>query len=116
MYMTIFEPEANQLLLPFRLNPEDFELIEDIEGTRKITSSHFLHEIDVLDALSEAGHGPIYIDCATQPGGLTLPYPQGEVDVLFMSRVPGERLGEISNSLSEAQLESIRCQLTEILE
>lgn len=72
--------------------------------------------MDVLDALSEAGYGPDYIDCATQPAGLTLPYPQGEVDVLVMSRVPGERLGEISDGLSEAQLESIRCQLTEILE
>lgn len=78
-------------------------------------SKHFLHEINIVKAVSEIGQGPIIIGYVLKNGGKMFPYPQGLVQLLVMSRVPGDCLGQIYRESSDAQLKSISIQLAHIL-
>jgi hypothetical protein len=98
-----------------RLNPRLFG-IEDVEENREVTETHYLHEIDTLETVEKIGHGPQFIDYATQEQGPEMPYPPGLVDFYMTTRVPGEKVGAIFDQLSHAQLASIRKQLAFILE
>ncbi|XHF98885.1 hypothetical protein AWENTII_002419 [Aspergillus wentii] len=75
---------------------------------------NFLDEIELVKTVAQIGHGPQFIDQVSQRGGS--PYPNGLVDFIVMSRVPGENVGEIFLDLTSAQLQSIKRQLTHILE
>jgi serine/threonine protein kinase len=97
------------------LDPDDFD-IEDVEENEKICEDHFLREIHTVQIVKQIGHGPKYLDYFTQIQGNSMPFPERLVDIIVMSRVPGEILGDIYKRLSDTQLRSIRTQLTSILE
>lgn len=105
-----------QLIQSFHFSNHHF-CIEDVEENNKICDDHYLLELDTVQIVEEINCGPKLLDWATHdPGDPEMPYPPGVVDIIIMSRVPGEILGDIYQDLSDRQLRSIRTQLTHILE
>jgi hypothetical protein len=52
-----------------------------------------------MKSVASIGCGPEYLTHARRKQGLQLPYPEGEVDFIVMSRVKGETLGNTCNRL-----------------
>ncbi|OJJ31244.1 hypothetical protein ASPWEDRAFT_176334 [Aspergillus wentii DTO 134E9] len=107
--------EEVMLKIRYDLDPKTYD-IEDVEENREEVEQDFWNEIDGVNIVHEIGHGPGYIDHVSQPAGPRFPYPNGWVDFIVMSRVPGENLEDIYRGLSRDQLESIREQLAFIFE
>lgn len=76
----------------------------------------YIEEITLVEVVADIDHGPKYITHASQKAGPDLPCPNGGLHFIVMSRVPGEDLNDIYDSLNSDQLESIRSQLAYILE
>ncbi|PYH84650.1 hypothetical protein BO82DRAFT_329390 [Aspergillus uvarum CBS 121591] len=102
----------------YQLNPRGFEMdTEDARReVRQIAEHEFLHECDAVKLLGEAGLGPKYFDhfMCSQPNWM--PFPGGYGHFLVMTVPPGESLEEISDELTDRQLDGIRTQLARILE
>lgn len=105
-------------MFPSRLRPESFGITdpEYLRVMRQWADQHYLEEIKLVEDVEEIDHGPKYLTHATQMAGEMFPYPDGEVNFIVMTRVPGENVAHIFRTLSKQQLESIRRQLTFILE
>lgn len=97
------------------MNPELFD-IDDVKENEEICLNHYFLEIDTVKIVQKIGHGPEFLDYCTVTQKPNMPYPGADIDVIVMSRVPGEILGDIYERLSDTQLRSIRVQLTHILE
>ncbi|KAI9933516.1 hypothetical protein MW887_007989 [Aspergillus wentii] len=69
-----------------------------------------------IKAVGQISHGPQFINCESQRSDSPLPYPDGTMDFIIMSQVPWEKVGTIFRDLSLVQLQSVRTQLTYILE
>ena len=88
----------------------------DDEDVRDAAEVNFLYEVSAVDAVHEIGHGPKLLDYASQPQGPQLPWQEGWVDFILMSRVPGENLMDVYQDLDDDQLRSVRFQIADILE
>ncbi|OJJ33262.1 hypothetical protein ASPWEDRAFT_744436, partial [Aspergillus wentii DTO 134E9] len=69
-----------------------------------------------IKAVGQISHGPQFINCESQRSDSPLPYPDGTMDFIIMSQVPWEKVGTIFRDLSLVQLQSVRTQLTYILD
>jgi hypothetical protein len=60
--------------------------------------------------------GQKYIDSSVQDQEEWMAHPQGDIYYIVMSTVAGEDVSEIAESLTDAQISSIRRQATQTLE
>ncbi|RAK74669.1 uncharacterized protein BO72DRAFT_450546 [Aspergillus fijiensis CBS 313.89] len=102
----------------YQLDPRGFELIseDDKKKVLHIAEQEFLYECEAIQLLGDAGLGPKYADhlICYQPDWM--PFPGGYGHFLVMTVPPGDNLDEISDELTNRQLDSIRTQLARILE
>ncbi|RHZ62615.1 hypothetical protein CDV55_104452 [Aspergillus turcosus] len=100
------------------LRPKNYGITgkEYLETIRQRADDDYLEEIKLVEDVEEIGHGPAYLAHASQRAGEMFPYPDGAVNFIIMTRVPGENVARIFETLSYEQLESIRRQLAFILE
>lgn len=101
--------------VPPEEDPDDSEP-DTPEEVREAAALDFLHEVNAVDTVNIIGHGPQLLTYVSQHQGLQLPYPDGWVDFIVMSRVPGEVLTDVYQGLSNAQLRSVQFQMAKILE
>ncbi|KAB8275388.1 hypothetical protein BDV30DRAFT_236755 [Aspergillus minisclerotigenes] len=107
--------EPHMVKIRYELNPKYFDF-DNPEEEKGIAIDHFSCEVDAAERLGDAGYGPKYVAHWGQYQGLRWPFGGGAVFFLVMGTVPGEDVDEIRDELSDAQLASIRSQLTRILE
>ncbi|GFF95207.1 hypothetical protein IFM53868_07905 [Aspergillus udagawae] len=110
--------EPVMLKIRYELRPESFGIRdpEYLPVMRQWAQEHYLEEVKLVEDVEEIGHGPAYLAHATQRAGEMFPYPDGTVNFIVMTRVPGDNVARIFRTLSKDQLESIRRQLAFILE
>jgi hypothetical protein len=98
-----------------RLNPKHFNF-KDKDGTRKLAEALFYKEVECVDDVHDSGHTPEMLGYDDRDQEPSMPYPNGYLFILVMSRVPGENVERIHHQLTPGQLESIRVQLSHTLE
>ncbi|RHZ65507.1 uncharacterized protein CDV56_107707 [Aspergillus thermomutatus] len=110
--------EPIMLKIRYELRPESFDIRDQayLQTMRERAQEDYLEEVKLVEDVEEIGHGPAYLSHVTQRAGEMFPYPDGIVNFIIMSRVPGENVARIFLTLSNQQLESIRRQLAITLE
>ncbi|GFF35807.1 hypothetical protein IFM46972_04678 [Aspergillus udagawae] len=106
------------LKIRYELRPESFGIRDQVylQTMRERAQDDYLEEVKLVEDVEEIGHGPAYLAHVTQGAGEMFPYPDGIVNFIIMTRVPGENVAHIFLTLSDQQLESIRRQLAFTLE
>ncbi|OKL59678.1 hypothetical protein UA08_05274 [Talaromyces atroroseus] len=104
------------ILESHNLNPKHFPLIDDVEETLRVADRHVGFEVGLMDLVHSIGHGPQHQIFVEGQQNEWMPYPGGQIYFVAMSRVPGEDMGRIQDTLSPQQLKSIKSQLARILE
>jgi hypothetical protein len=106
------------LKIRYELRPESFGIRDQVylQTMRERAQDDYLEEVKLVEDVEEIGHGPAYLAHVTQRAGEMFPYPDGIVNFIIMTRVPGENVARIFLTLSDQQLESIRRQLAFTLE
>ena len=83
---------------------------------REVAKREFANEWLALEDLSDSGHTPRYLTFGEILQDYSMPYPDGYVRVLVMSKVPGQNVRQILLDLSEEERFIIRDQLASVLE
>lgn len=89
---------------------------DDPEEVQKARENNYLYEVTLVGEVHDIGHGPKLLDYVSQHQGPRQPCPDGLVDFIIMSCVPGRVLMDIHRGLSRDQIESVRMQIVDILE
>jgi hypothetical protein len=75
---------------------------------REVAEIEFAKEWQALEELGDSGHTPCYITYGEISQDSSMPYPDGYIRILGMSRVPGQNIRTIMFDLGEEERLVIR--------
>ena len=91
--------------------------VTDIDDhDRQVALRRFASEITALEESSDSGHTPLFLAYDLTSQDHSMPYPGGYIQVIIMSKIPGQNVQQILFDLSEEERSIIRAQLASVLE